>query len=92
VAADLDWRLPMFRGALLRHALLGGEDYELLFTVPDRVKLPEEIEGTTVTQIGRMAPGKPGAVQFAKRPLPAEGWDPFARHGAKRPGSALALD
>lgn len=92
VAADLDWRLPLFKGALLRHALLGGEDYELLFTVPDGAKLPEEIEGTMVTPIGRIVQGKPGMVYFAKRPLPAEGWDPFARKTAKRPVPPLALD
>jgi thiamine-monophosphate kinase len=80
VAADLDWRLPLFPGAALRHAVLGGEDYELLFTVPAGVALPEEMEGTMLTPIGQIVEGKPGAIRFARKPLEASGWDPFARN------------
>jgi thiamine-monophosphate kinase len=35
-------------------ALHGGEDYELLFTVRPGVKIPNQIAGVTLTQIGRI--------------------------------------
>jgi thiamine-monophosphate kinase len=78
VAAELDWRLPLFPGASLRHAVEGGEDYELLFTVPPRRSVPEEVEGVPLTRIGEIVAGKPGSLHFAGRPLRPLGWDPFA--------------
>jgi thiamine-monophosphate kinase len=89
VAADLDWRLPLFPGAALRHAVLGGEDYELLFTMPADKPVPEEIEGTMVTPIGRIVEGKPGVMHFARKPLAAEGWDPFRKNGGAKAGRKL---
>ncbi len=43
VAAEVD-RVPIVRGATLDRALHGGEDYELLFTMPPRLAPPK---GTT---------------------------------------------
>lgn len=84
VAADLDWRLPLFPGASLRHAVLGGEDYELLFTVSPDGTIPEEINGVMLTPIGRIVEGKPGSMHFARKPLLAQGWDPFERAKSRR--------
>jgi thiamine-monophosphate kinase len=42
----------------LRFALHGGEDYELLFTAPQRKRMPSRIAGVAVTQIGRVTPGR----------------------------------
>jgi thiamine-monophosphate kinase len=73
-AAELDGVLPSAPGADLEHALFGGEDYELLCTLPPGRKAPRGF-----TRIGRMvAPNPAGAVWFAGVRLPARGWDPFA--------------
>jgi thiamine-monophosphate kinase len=64
--------VPVARGATLQHALHGGEDYELLFTLPKAVAMPE---GCHV--IGRMAKGPAGQVLYQGQPLPAQGWDHF---------------
>jgi thiamine-monophosphate kinase len=71
VAAELG-RVPIARGATAERALHGGEDYELLFTMPPRKSPPR---GTTL--IGRIVKGKPGAVSFKGEPLPAHGYDHF---------------
>jgi thiamine-monophosphate kinase len=72
VAAEVD-RVPVARGAELDGALHGGEDYELLFTMPPKLKAPKR-----TTRIGTMVRGKPGAVVFQGRPLEPRGWDHFA--------------
>ena len=71
----------------LDFALHGGEDYELLFTVPlTRIseavqKLPGET-GVAVKSIGRMVPKVKGITLITKKggrvPLPAKGFDHFA--------------
>jgi thiamine-monophosphate kinase len=68
---------PRFPGATLEQALHGGEDYELLFTVPARARAPREFEGLPLTRIGVMRPGKPGAVKLEGAPLAPLGWDHF---------------
>ncbi|QQR79633.1 MAG: thiamine-phosphate kinase [Deltaproteobacteria bacterium] len=40
-------------------AMTGGEDYELLFTVSPRVKLPYKIDGIPLTKIGKIIPFNP---------------------------------
>jgi thiamine-monophosphate kinase len=40
--------------------LAGGEDYELLFTASSRVKIPKEIDGVSVTKIGKILPQRSG--------------------------------
>lgn len=58
VAAELH-RIPVYKGASLERALHGGEDYELLFTLPPRLKPPK---GTF--PIGLMTKGLAGAIHL----------------------------
>jgi thiamine-monophosphate kinase len=63
-------------------ALHGGDDYELLFTVPSRKAkiVPEHFQGLRLTAIGEIT-RKRGVRVLAESGhehlLPAEGWDPF---------------
>jgi len=63
----------------LEFALHGGEDYELLFTSPRRV--PAQIEGVSVTRIGRVAASLGMRLSGAgsSRSLKAGGWEHFRR-------------
>ncbi|MGB7602898.1 MAG: thiamine-phosphate kinase [Candidatus Sulfotelmatobacter sp.] len=61
-------------------ALHGGEDYELLFTVPESKKMPSRIVGTAITLIGRVTPGRKIFLKKsnkAKSELKAGGWEHF---------------
>lgn len=71
VAAVLE-RVPMVRGATLERALHGGEDYELLFTLPLRKSPPR---GTTL--VGSIVKGRAGSVEFRGQPLAPRGYDHF---------------
>jgi thiamine-monophosphate kinase len=68
----------------LRLALHGGDDYELLFTVPPRKErfLPSAFRGAALTPIGRITQ-KAELLLCEKgvreRPLPSGGWDPFRK-------------
>lgn len=66
---------PVYRGATLEQALHGGEDYELLFTAPARVRVPDEFEGLALRRIGTMRKGTAGAVEMDGEPLPPLGYD-----------------
>ena len=66
---------PVYRGATLEQALHGGEDYELLFTAPARVRVPAAFEGLALTRIGTMRSGTAGAVEMDGEPLPPLGYD-----------------
>jgi len=68
VAAELD-QVPVFPRATLEDALHGGEDYELLFTLP--------CETDAFPRLGTIVPGKPGAVRLAGEPLEPRGYDHF---------------
>ena len=70
---------PIYPGASLAQALHGGEDYELLFTVPPRMRVPREFERLRLTQIGVMRRGTAGRVELDGAPLEPLGWDHFAR-------------
>ena len=70
---------PVYRGATLAQALHGGEDYELLFTAPARVRVPDEFEGLALTRIGTMRKGLAGAVEMSGAPLPPLGYDHLRR-------------
>lgn len=66
----------------LKLALHGGDDYELLFTVPrDKIRLlPRSFEGVTLTQIGEVAQEKQITLVHAggrTEKLIPRGWDPF---------------
>jgi thiamine-monophosphate kinase len=68
----------------MRFALNGGEDYELLFTVPKRFarRLPTAVEGIPVTIIGEITSEKGiTLVDLRGRPttLRPGGWDPFRK-------------
>jgi thiamine-monophosphate kinase len=68
---------PIYPGATLDQALHGGEDYELLFTVRPRTRLPAAFEDIALTRIGTMRKGHPGAVKLNGAPLAALGYDHF---------------
>jgi thiamine-monophosphate kinase len=67
---------PPFPGATIEQALHGGEDYELLFTVPGGVKVPENFDGLPLTRIGSIVRGD-GVVRLDGKPLPALAYDHF---------------
>ncbi len=67
VAAELD-DVPLLKGATLDQALHDGEDYELLYTAPPRVKTPG-------IPIGRIIKGKAGAVRLQGRIVRPIGYD-----------------
>jgi thiamine-monophosphate kinase len=73
VAAEVE-RIPIARGASIERALHGGEDYELLFTMPEGRAAPA---GTT--RIGTIVRERPGAVRFQGEPLEPRGHDHFRR-------------
>ena len=68
---------PVFPGATMQQALHGGEDYELLFTLPRAAQPPPEFEGLALTRIGTMRRGQPGRVTWNGTPLPPLGFDHF---------------
>jgi thiamine-monophosphate kinase len=79
-------KLPIGKGADLELALHGGEDYELLFTAPSRAKIPAQIAGVEITEIGRIGnlTDYSSAIQILGdngkvRPLPQRGWQHFAK-------------
>jgi len=72
----------------LELALHGGEDYELLFTVPKRLsdRLPSELGGVPLTVIGEITRSKRILIvdeQGRSRPLQPQGWDPFRNRGRR---------
>jgi len=81
-AAILESAVPRPATATIEDALHGGEDYELLFTIPRQKRLPSEIEGVPVSAIGEIvASRRPAARILAKgrwRPLAPHGWQHFA--------------
>ncbi len=79
VSANLDDAPPHSRMAKPRHYLHGGEDYELLFTVPRNTPVPAEIGGVPLTRIGAIEKGTPGVVRIFGLPLPALGYDHFRK-------------
>lgn len=73
----------------LKLAVDGGEDYELLFTVPKRLagKLPRNVAGVPVTAIGEITREKRIVLVDGRgraKPLRPGGWDPFRGRAAKR--------
>jgi thiamine-monophosphate kinase len=80
IASDLAAEIetpPIFRGASLEQALHGGEDYELLFTVPPDARVPARHQGIPLTKIGVMRRGPVGSVFLNARRLAPLGYDHF---------------
>jgi thiamine-monophosphate kinase len=68
----------------LRLALDGGDDYELLFTVPKSLEryLPRAVHGVPVTVIGEITREKRIVLMDEAgrmKELPARGWEPFRK-------------
>ena len=76
VSAEID-PPPVFPGATIEQALHGGEDYELLFTVPRATRVPRRFDKLPLTRIGVAGRGPAGCVLLSGRPLPALGYDHF---------------
>jgi thiamine-monophosphate kinase len=79
-------KIPIGKGADLELTLHGGEDYELLFTAPDRAKIPAQIVGVKITEIGKIGnlTDYSSAIQILGdngkvRPLPQLGWEHFKK-------------
>ena len=74
-------RIPLGARATLEQALSGGEDYELLFTASEEVRVPGRIAGVSVTRVGRITGGAPGVQLVGAdglgRELKASGWEHF---------------
>jgi thiamine-monophosphate kinase len=79
-------RIPVAKGADLRHALHGGEDYELLFTAPVKKKVPPRIAGVNITEIGviKRSSYYKAAIMILEengreQPLEPRGWQHFSK-------------
>jgi thiamine-monophosphate kinase len=72
-------RIPMAKGADLSLALHGGEDYELLFTVPANRHVPDHIAGVQITRIGEITRGRRIILVKSghESVLPVSGWEHF---------------
>lgn len=77
VAAEIEQNIPAFPGATPDQALHGGEDYELLFTVPPGTRVPRRYAGLPLTRIGRIVKGRAGQVLLTGERLAPLGWDHF---------------
>ena len=71
VVAELN-RVPVARGAPLERALHGGDDYELLFTLPSGAEGPPK-----TTRIGTIVRGIAGTLSLNGQPLEPRGYDHF---------------
>ncbi len=72
--------LPIAAGASLAQALHGGEDYELLFTARPGARVPIEIAGVPVTEIGWLERGRQVMITDLRnkaKKLEAKGWQYF---------------
>jgi thiamine-monophosphate kinase len=71
VAAELE-KVPVARGSTLERALHGGDDYELLFTLPATEEGPR---GTT--RVGTIVKGRSGSLSWRGEALEPKGYDHF---------------
>jgi thiamine-monophosphate kinase len=67
---------PRFPGAAPEQALHGGEEYEIVCTVPETVRVPAEFDGLPLTRIGSIVRGG-GKVRLHGAPLPPLAYDHF---------------
>ncbi|HYL61228.1 MAG TPA: thiamine-phosphate kinase [Candidatus Methylomirabilis sp.] len=87
-AVRLPRRLSLSHESTLELALHGGDDYELLFTVPPGKlrRVPRSFQGIPLTAIGEVTKSRNIVLRDDaghERPLQARGWDPF-RHPGRR--------
>ena len=78
VGASLD-HIPVVKGSTLDQALHGGEDYELLYTMPRRRKA---VAGSI--RVGVITKGPIAQIEFQAEALEAIGYDHFKKRGAKK--------
>ena len=71
VAAQLD-TVPLLPGATIEQALHDGEDYELLYTAPPKIRVPG-------IRIGVIADGTSGSIKLKGSPVQPKGYDHFAK-------------
>lgn len=67
----------------LRHALHGGDEYQLLFTVPPGHRVPAEFKGTSLSLIGYLTDGSEIALEHENgytTELEPHGWQHFSPH------------
>jgi thiamine-monophosphate kinase len=88
IAAD---QIPIAKTADLELALHGGEDYELLFTARKQTRIPSQIAGVRITEIGEIGLGiKKNRTDYSSaiqilgqngqvRPLAQRGWEHFRK-------------
>lgn len=78
VSAELSSEsIPVAGGATLEQALNGGEDYELLFTAAEGIRVPKRLGDLQVTRIGKVSSKKKRTISMDGRPLAAGGFDHF---------------
>ena len=66
---------PRFAGASRDHSLHGGEDYELLFTLPSGARPPVRFGSVPITRIGTVRKGRAGEVRLNGQKLAPLGYD-----------------
>ena len=71
VSAEIE-RIPVARGSTVERALHGGEDYELLFSLPAKARGPRG-----ATRIGTIVQGTPGEIRFEGHFIEPRGYDHF---------------
>ena len=77
VSAELGGELPLAPGASEQDGLSGGEDYELLFTAPAKIAIPDTIDGIPITCIGEIGRQKRQVLTRNGRPLRSAGFRHF---------------
>ncbi len=71
----------------LRHALHGGDEYQLLFTVPADRRLPRQHKGIPLTLIGYITEGEEVAIEHENgyiTDLEPSGWEHFTHERRKK--------
>jgi thiamine-monophosphate kinase len=72
----------------LRHALHGGDEYQLLFTVPPGHRLPSEYKGISLSLIGYITEGDEISIEHENgysTELESKGWQHFTNDAALKP-------
>lgn len=78
VGASLD-HVPVVKGSTLEDALHGGEDYELLYTMPKRM---QPVPGSI--RVGQITAGPFGQIEFLAEALEPLGYDHFRKPRGKK--------